>query len=95
MAVTVALTVVSASQAQSTRETEKKLQRLRGELKNIAQERRKLEDATEHDVAERPEHRQAPPRRRDRPPDSYGSEARNRVNAPRTRFVLTSTNGCG
>jgi septal ring factor EnvC (AmiA/AmiB activator) len=45
MAVAVALTVVSASQAQSTRETEKKLQRLRGELKNIAQERRKLEDA--------------------------------------------------
>jgi septal ring factor EnvC (AmiA/AmiB activator) len=45
MALAVALTVVSASQAQSTRETEKKLQRLRGELKNIAQERRKLEDA--------------------------------------------------
>lgn len=45
MVVAVALTVVSASQAQSTRETEKKLQRLRGELKNIAQERRKLEDA--------------------------------------------------
>ena len=45
VAVAVVLTVVPASQAQSTRETEKKLQRLRGELKNIAQERRKLEDA--------------------------------------------------
>lgn len=50
VAVAVVLTVVPATQAQnaqaqSTRETEKKLQRLRGELKNIAQERRKLEDA--------------------------------------------------
>ncbi len=50
VAVAVVLTLVPASQAQnaqvqSTRETEKKLQRLRGELKNIAQERRKLEDA--------------------------------------------------
>ena len=36
---------VTPAPAQNQRETEKKLQRLRGELKDIARERRKLEDA--------------------------------------------------
>ena len=39
------LLAVAPSPAQSQREAEKKLQKLRGELKSIAQERRKLEDA--------------------------------------------------
>ncbi|MEP6907660.1 MAG: peptidase M23, partial [Pseudoxanthomonas sp.] len=37
--------VMPASLAQNQREAEKKLQRLRGELKSIAQERRKIDDA--------------------------------------------------
>ncbi len=41
----IGLLAVSPSPAQSQREAEKKLQKLRGELKSIAQERRKLEDA--------------------------------------------------
>ncbi len=45
IALAVAMAVVPASPAQSQREAEKKLQRLRGELKNISQERRKIEDA--------------------------------------------------
>ena len=40
-----AFAAVAPAPAQSQRETEKKLQRLRGELKDIARERRKLEDA--------------------------------------------------
>ena len=40
-----AFVAVAPAPAQSQRETEKKLQRLRGELKDIARERRKLEDA--------------------------------------------------
>lgn len=45
LALALGLTVVAPSPAQSQREAEKKLQKLRGELKSIAQERRKLEDA--------------------------------------------------
>jgi len=45
LALAIGLTVVAPSPAQSQREAEKKLQKLRGELKSIAQERRKLEDA--------------------------------------------------
>ena len=41
----IGLTVVAPSPAQSQREAEKKLQKLRGELKSIANERRKLENA--------------------------------------------------
>ena len=40
-----AFAAVAPAPAQNQRETEKKLQRLRGELKDIARERRKLEDA--------------------------------------------------
>ena len=40
-----AFAAIAPAPAQSQRETEKKLQRLRGELKDIARERRKLEDA--------------------------------------------------
>lgn len=40
-----AFAAVAPAPAQSQRETEKKLQRLRGELKDLARERRKLEDA--------------------------------------------------
>ena len=40
-----AFAAVAPAPAQSQREAEKKLQRLRGELKDIARERRKLEDA--------------------------------------------------
>ena len=45
LALAVGLLAVSPSPAQSQREAEKKLQKLRGELKSIAQERRKLENA--------------------------------------------------
>lgn len=45
LALAIGLTIVAPSPAQSQREAEKKLQKLRGELKSIAQERRKLEDA--------------------------------------------------
>lgn len=45
LALAIGLTVIAPSPAQSQREAEKKLQKLRGELKSIAQERRKLEDA--------------------------------------------------
>jgi septal ring factor EnvC (AmiA/AmiB activator) len=45
LALATGLLAVSPSPAQSQREAEKKLQKLRGELKSIAQERRKLEDA--------------------------------------------------
>ena len=45
LALAIGLTVVAPAPAQSQREAEKKLQKLRGELKSIAQERRKLEDA--------------------------------------------------
>ncbi len=45
LALAFVVAVVPASPAQDQREAEKKLQRLRGELKNIAQERRKIDDA--------------------------------------------------
>lgn len=45
LALALAFAAVAPAPAQSQRETEKKLQRLRGELKDIARERRKLEDA--------------------------------------------------
>lgn len=45
LALAIGLLAVSPSPAQSQREAEKKLQKLRGELKSIAQERRKLENA--------------------------------------------------
>ncbi|MET0581915.1 MAG: peptidoglycan DD-metalloendopeptidase family protein [Pseudoxanthomonas sp.] len=45
LALAIGLAVVAPSPAQSQRDAEKKLQKLRGELKTIAQERRKLEDA--------------------------------------------------
>ncbi len=45
VALAIMLAVIAPAPAQSQREAEKKLQRLRGELKSIAQERRKLEDA--------------------------------------------------
>jgi septal ring factor EnvC (AmiA/AmiB activator) len=45
LALAVGLLAVSPSPAQSQREAERKLQKLRGELKSIAQERRKLENA--------------------------------------------------
>ena len=45
LALALGLLAVAPSPAQSQREAEKKLQKLRGELKSIAQERRKLEDA--------------------------------------------------
>ncbi|HEX7804254.1 MAG TPA: peptidoglycan DD-metalloendopeptidase family protein [Pseudoxanthomonas sp.] len=45
LALAIGLLAVSPSPAQSQREAEKKLQKLRGELKSIAQERRKLESA--------------------------------------------------
>ncbi|MET1161164.1 MAG: peptidoglycan DD-metalloendopeptidase family protein [Pseudoxanthomonas sp.] len=45
LALAVGLAVIAPSPAQNQREAEKKLQKLRGELKTIAQERRKLEDA--------------------------------------------------
>lgn len=45
LALAIGLLAASPSPAQSQREAEKKLQKLRGELKSIAQERRKLENA--------------------------------------------------
>ena len=45
LALAIGLAVVAPAPAQNQREAEKKLQKLRGELKSIAQERRKLEDA--------------------------------------------------
>ena len=45
LALVMALAAAAPAPAQNQRETEKKLQRLRGELKDIARERRKLEDA--------------------------------------------------
>ncbi|MEO6102664.1 MAG: peptidoglycan DD-metalloendopeptidase family protein [Pseudoxanthomonas sp.] len=45
LALTIAFAAAAPAPAQNQRETEKKLQRLRGELKDIARERRKLEDA--------------------------------------------------
>jgi len=45
LALAIGLLAASPSPAQSQREAEKKLQKLRGELKDIAQERRKLENA--------------------------------------------------
>ncbi|MGH8063330.1 MAG: murein hydrolase activator EnvC family protein, partial [Pseudoxanthomonas sp.] len=45
VALVLASAAVAPAPAQSQREAEKKLQRLRGELKDIARERRKLEDA--------------------------------------------------
>ena len=45
LALAIALAAVAPAPAQNQRDAEKKLQRLRGELKSIAQERRKLEDA--------------------------------------------------
>lgn len=45
LALAIGLLAVPPSPAQSQREAEKKLQKLRGELKSIAQERRKLENA--------------------------------------------------
>ena len=44
-AVVLGLLAIAPAPAQSQREAEKKLQKLRGELKTIAQERRKLDDA--------------------------------------------------
>ena len=45
LAVVLGLLAIAPAPAQSQREAEKKLQKLRGELKTIAQERRKLDDA--------------------------------------------------
>ena len=45
LALVLGLVAIAPAPAQSQREAEKKLQKLRGELKTIAQERRKLDDA--------------------------------------------------
>ncbi|HYM86444.1 MAG TPA: peptidase M23, partial [Pseudoxanthomonas sp.] len=45
LALVLGVAAIAPAPAQSQREAEKKLQKLRGELKTIAQERRKLEDA--------------------------------------------------